>query len=283
MHTEAAARVPRRLPVAAVSPASVRREPLGQALLDARRLELLILNQHASLGVHSRPQFFVWTQGLLQGLIPHRALVCALRSGEQLAFRADAFATSMPAAGAIGGMLMRDAPVLPSLIKAWKQRQFQPVVCDAGETGGLNGGGFARELAEVGASRLLVHGCQDADGEVSGLYVFACTPEPAAVEVSYLLQLCVPFMHAAWVRSQAPREGMAGSRPAPVSAGVLTVREREVLRWIYLGKSNAEIGAILRISPMTVKNHVQKILRKLDVVNRAQAVGKALDAQIITP
>src|SRR6202008_1387781 len=106
---------------------------------------------------------------------------------------------------------------------------------------------------------------------------------PGDVDESYLLQLCVPCMHAAWVRSQAPREGAGAARPAPVSAGVLTAREREVLRWIYLGKSNAEIGAILRISPMTVKNHVQKILRKLDVVNRAQAVGKALDAQIISP
>ncbi|MEO8165670.1 MAG: transcriptional regulator EpsA, partial [Betaproteobacteria bacterium] len=31
----------------------------------------------------------------------------------------------------------------------------------------------------------------------------------------------------------------------------------------------------------TVKNHVQKILRKLDVVNRAQAVGKALELRIL--
>jgi DNA-binding NarL/FixJ family response regulator len=32
-----------------------------------------------------------------------------------------------------------------------------------------------------------------------------------------------------------------------------------------------------------VKNHVQKILRKLNVVNRTQAVGKALEARIIVP
>ena len=37
------------------------------------------------------------------------------------------------------------------------------------------------------------------------------------------------------------------------------------------------------LSPLTVKNHVQKILRKLNVVNRAQAVGKALDLRILTP
>jgi len=38
---------------------------------------------------------------------------------------------------------------------------------------------------------------------------------------------------------------------------------------------------ILKISPMTAKNHVQKILRKLGVLNRTQAVGKALALRIL--
>lgn len=53
----------------------------------------------------------------------------------------------------------------------------------------------------------------------------------------------------------------------------LTTREKEILLWIAEGKSNPEIGKILTISPLTVKNHVQKILKKLNVVNRAQAIG----------
>ena len=64
---------------------------------------------------------------------------------------------------------------------------------------------------------------------------------------------------------------------------ILTVREQDILKWIYLGKSNFEIGAILKISPLTVKNHVQKILRKLNVVNRTQAIGKALELRILNP
>lgn len=256
-------------------------EPLRPALLDAGRLELLILNQHASFDVHSRAQYFVWTQGMLQSLLPHRLLISALRSGEALKFRADAFATAVPDVGSFGALVLRDAMVLPCLLKAWKQQQFRPVAIGIGEAGGLAGGSFARELARIGVTQLFVHGCHDSDGEVSGLYVFAGLAETAAADQAYLLQLCVPFLHAAWVRSQTLRSG-EGARAAPVSAGVLTAREREILRWIYLGKSNGEVGAILRISPMTVKNHVQKILRKLDVVNRAQAVGKALDAQIIS-
>lgn len=54
----------------------------------------------------------------------------------------------------------------------------------------------------------------------------------------------------------------------------LSAREAEILRWIALGKTNPEIGSILNISSFTVKNHVQRILKKLDVSNRTQAVGK---------
>ncbi len=54
----------------------------------------------------------------------------------------------------------------------------------------------------------------------------------------------------------------------------LTAREAEILRWVALGKTNSEIGSILGISSFTVKNHVQRILKKLDVSNRTQAVGK---------
>jgi DNA-binding CsgD family transcriptional regulator len=56
----------------------------------------------------------------------------------------------------------------------------------------------------------------------------------------------------------------------------LSAREAEILRWIALGKTNPEIGSILNISSFTVKNHVQRILKKLDVTNRTQAVGKTL-------
>lgn len=47
-----------------------------------------------------------------------------------------------------------------------------------------------------------------------------------------------------------------------------------MLRWVALGKTNPEIGTILHISSFTVKNHMQRLFKKLNVTNRAQAVGK---------
>jgi DNA-binding CsgD family transcriptional regulator len=99
---------------------------------------------------------------------------------------------------------------------------------------------------------------------------------------SYLTELVVPFLHLAWVRIQVNRPAGEAAGAAPGASTLLTSREQEILRWIHLGKSNIEIGTILSISPLTVKNHVQKILRKLNVQNRAQAVGRGLALRILS-
>lgn len=62
--------------------------------------------------------------------------------------------------------------------------------------------------------------------------------------------------------------------PDSVEAGwweALTEREREVLRLISEGLTNAEISARLYVSPETTKSHVRKLMRKMGVKNRSQA------------
>lgn len=56
----------------------------------------------------------------------------------------------------------------------------------------------------------------------------------------------------------------------------LTAREREVIVWVVRGKTNREIAAILLISPGTVRKHLENIYGKLEVCNRAGAVGRFL-------
>lgn len=64
--------------------------------------------------------------------------------------------------------------------------------------------------------------------------------------------------------------GDAGPR-GPKGWAVLTRREREVLRLLTTGLSNAEIGTRLFISPKTAEHHVGRVLDKLDLRSRAEA------------
>jgi LuxR family maltose regulon positive regulatory protein len=62
---------------------------------------------------------------------------------------------------------------------------------------------------------------------------------------------------------------------APLSAGLFTPREREVLQLMRRGLSNAEIATSLVISPSTAKAHVHHILEKLGVRSRVKAILRA--------
>lgn len=252
------------------------------SLLGPLELEALTLNMDASLKVHARHHFFTWTQGLLQNMVKHELLICALRNAEPMSFHVDSFST-LPIEPTLSSDVFRqDTSVVPHLIKTWEDNYFQPVICETG-----NGSPFAastpvRELlSRIGANVVLAHGTCDVSGKLVSFFTFACGSGAIGPRQAYLAELVVQFLHLAWVRTQInwPAESAAAN---PSRTGLLTAREQEILKWIHLGKSNIEIGTILRISPLTVKNHVQKILRKLNVQNRTQAVGRALALRILS-
>lgn len=92
------------------------------------------------------------------------------------------------------------------------------------------------------------------------------------------------FDRRAFVRLVAEAvRGEAGASAGPSPLDELTEREREVLRLMTQGLTNKQIGEALLITPNTVKKHVDHILQKLRVSNRAAAVAVALQAGLKPP
>lgn len=89
---------------------------------------------------------------------------------------------------------------------------------------------------------------------------------------------CVRTVHAggSWISPAA-----AARLTARLTAPDLTPREQDVLRLVVAGKSNKEISGTLHIALGTVKAHVNRILAKLSVGSRAEAVTTALRRGIV--
>ena len=81
----------------------------------------------------------------------------------------------------------------------------------------------------------------------------------------------------AFIRDRPP-----AVRPAP-GLEELTAREREILVLVARGLSNAEIAEQLVLSPLTVKTHVARVLDKLNLRDRIQAVVLAYETGIVRP
>ena len=128
---------------------------------------------------------------------------------------------------------------------------------------------YVYEALRAGASGFLLKDAP-ADELVHAVRVVAAGD--ALVSPSVMRRLIADF-----VRQPQP------TRPPPVALDALTSREREVLRLVARGLSNAEISAALVVAPQTTKTHVGRILRKLDLRDRAQAVVAAYESGLIVP
>jgi DNA-binding NarL/FixJ family response regulator len=170
-------------------------------------------------------------------------------------------------------------------------RAQQPdVVCMDVRMPGMDGIEATRQLlAGDGAPRVLVLTTFDLDSYVyetlragaSGFLVKDAPPEQLVAAVRAVAageELFAPTvlrrLVAAYVRE--PPDDAVDSVLAP-----LTDRERDVLREMASGRTNAEIAAALYLSPATVKTHVTRILTKLGLRDRVQAVVLAYETGLV--
>ena len=240
---------------------------------------LKIASDGAGLSTHE--QLWRWLQGDVQQWLSHEVMLIGwgdFRTGD---LQYD-IVSSLPGMRSHDWTVAGIAPIISYFRDCWAAAQQQPTQLDASVCAQLvrgAGEGAAPEALKT-MKTALVHGMRRSRHGAERIFV-ALSREaelPSAAPMS--LKLLLPFIDTA-LRQMAP----APVRQAPCSrfdmqhrnaarVPVLSERERQIMVWVAMGKTNPEIGMILDISEFTVKNHMKSIFSKLDVTNRAQAVAK---------
>ncbi len=236
----------------------------------------------SSMRVVNRHQFFVWTQGAIQRLVPHEILLCGVDVGsvngfEQFHFTSSRYFRETHFEAVCG----RESGVMRHLRQIAERTQNMVVLCPQV--------GFEKE--EVGLRKLIdenelrnLAAClwMGPRNSPQAYYSFSRIAEPLDERLAYFVELIIPYVHVTFLRVLS-KELRTGSRTNSRHGQLVTRRQAEILSLIREGKTNTEIANILAVSPWTVKNHIQMIFQRLNTSNRTQTITRAISLGLLHP
>jgi transcriptional regulator EpsA len=249
-------------------------------ILSKLEQEYLLHAIEAGLPVRDARQFFLWTQGPLQALLPHHIMVCLQFDAQDELQHVECVHSTLLASGLRGRLDNLEDGLALRLARHCRNQTRLPAMLDAGPGADALKAGqalapFLGELRELGLESLLVHGTEQLPGGATFFALFGLPQRPHPRQ-AYFLELLLPHLHMSLQRvCRQQTRARAGTLARPVSA-----RELEILHWVREGKSNEEVGLILGISGLTVKNHLQRLYRLLGVSNRAHAITRGMALQL---
>ncbi len=246
--------------------------------LDASDMNHKILNSlmYESLHIHSHLDFMLWLQSDFQKYITHEVMIAAWGDFSLGIIYVD-IVSVIPGArtGKISSVNLTQ--LLQRLFENWKKHDQKPfsLSFDQGVFHDHELGCIEANINLKMMKSAFVHGIKDFRGGHDCLYVFISSANKMPILFKKAFSMLLTFIDCTLrqlehLPQQLPRKV---EKPVEVEiVGTLSDREEEIMAWVKIGKTNQDIALILDISPFTVKNHLQRIFKKLDVLNRAQAV-----------
>lgn len=235
-------------------------------------------------GLRSHQDVFEWLQGDVQRLVPHQIMVSVWGDFRRGHLQHDIISSL---AGVRSQHVNSQAltPLVSRCFARWAESGGKAFVLSAGTRGFLldsNGLDCNLACALREMRSVLVHAVQDRRRNEVCLYLAFSTSDQLNADQCTAINSMLPYLDNALRQVETlPAVVYPAHTPRKPTidrhnrADRLTQRELEILEWIALGKTNPEIGCILDLSLFTVKNHIQRMFRKLNVSNRAQAVAEA--------
>jgi transcriptional regulator EpsA len=250
---------------------------------DERNSLVRVIQQ--SLGLQTQTDVFLWLHGEMQRFLPHETLLVAWGDFANGQIHLDVISavpgvcTPQLEGLAMSGLVRR-------LFDSWVQYGCKPLVLESSEGfhGPDNSGRCFPTRSLMQMRSVVIHGIRDQRGGQDCAY-FAFNKQAVrdAANARAMIEVLTPYIDNSlrWVQ-ELPEQKMSAPHSvdaAPETSEVgeslgLSMREIEIMDWVRKGKTNQEIGMILSISVFTVKNHLQRVFRKLNVLNRAQAVAR---------
>jgi len=255
-------------------------KPASQAFeLSAEQSARFLRIAAASLWIKRHYDLLVWLNGELQHFLPHQILVSAWGDFASWNVKLDVVST-LPGVRTEQLAHCRIGPLVKSCYTQWAARGRRPLMLEAAAAASVDPGcACPLHGALRGMRSLLVHAVQDKRSGNDSLFMALdsgsfgegrCNPQVMSLAHLLFYQIDLACRRVA---ALPPEKADATQSDALRQLG-LSTREREILDWLRRGMRNCDIAAALDISPFTVKNHVQRILRKIGASNRTHAAAK---------
>lgn len=239
--------------------------------------------------VGSPQQFFVWLRLHFYRFLPHDLALLRVDMGRQGGWQTHVL-NCVPLPKSLQAELSDSGTRFwAALAEAWSSTGERAVRVS------LNEPPFAAlasavQLSESGFDHALVHALRGLGGQGEEMLVAFLRQGPddsPAESARCALDLWMPYLRFALSRVYGGSAGASDARPRGRGDGSgngtkpLTDRELQVLAAVREAKANAQIAVMLGISPLTVKNHLRSIQKKLGARNRAHAVAEAMSRRLI--
>jgi transcriptional regulator EpsA len=249
-----------------------------------KELTLQIINDN--LKVTSHLELLHWLQGDLQQFLPHNILISAWGDFSLGLIYLDIVALHplLRTTNVSKDLLM---PKIIEIFNLWQTHDNKPLQLNIEDnylniSESFNHNAIIENEFDIKAmgtmNAAIVHGIKDNRGSYDCLYLML---SESSIPSSAKLKLAVfmPFIDCAFRRIKQLTEDEVDLKVNKevddhVINSCLSSRECSIMDLVQEGKSNEEISIELNISKFTVKNHLQKIYRKLGTNNRSQATFK---------
>ena len=224
--------------------------------------------------VENLSDLFMWSQGPLWAYLPHDVMLFSVADSQSQWVLSDCLHSQPLKGQTVNALIDRRHGLLSLLTQESRKLGMRKLYIDSK---GQSDQPIAPELCKAVVA-LKLGGLWFADtGALPGFHRVSFALLGVQLQEMQPQQWgwIAPSIQAALCRVTAGQTPAAETlEEETLEAQVLTARQLEIMKWVRQGKTNHEIGAIMDISPFTVKNHLQKIFQRLKVNNRVQAVSQ---------